>query len=154
MPYKITGIGRSRERPTVFIILSSLYSVQLYLVWSQKLHQNALSYPCDSTNAKMRTQNHSHAQVHFNFHFLSFIFTIFFLFSLSLSRALFPYSLSHAFCSYSLVYIFFHNTHTHTCTHTYTRAYSISSQFDWLHLCALMQNKAYYTLTYLSKDIT
>jgi len=105
MPYKIIGIGRSRERPACLVHYSpsSLYSVQLYLVWSQKLHQitwkNALSYPCGSTeykkceNAKSRTCT----STQFSFSFLSFLFTLDFffrLFSASLSRALFLLSLS------------------------------------------------------------
>lgn len=122
MPYKITGIGRSRERPTVFIILSSLYSVQLYLVWSQKLHQNALSYPCDSTNAKMRTQNHSHAQVYSNFHFLSFIFThyLFPFFFISLACAIPLFSLSRILLLLARIHFLSQHTYIHVHTHIYT----------------------------------
>lgn len=117
MAYKIIEIGRSRERPTVFIILSSLYSVQLYLVWSQKLHQNALLRAI--LNAKMRTQIHAHAQVYCDFHFLS-------LFS---THYLFPFlfiSLACAISFLSFWRITFIHAYTFFSQHTLTLTLSLS----------------------------
>lgn len=60
MSYKITETGRSQETTSCCrIILSPLYSVQLYLVWSQKLHQKCILsaefYKCRNADAKSHT---------------------------------------------------------------------------------------------------
>jgi len=154
---------------------SSLYSVQLYLVWFTKnyikLYENALSYPCGSTdtkNANAKSRICTSTQFPFSFplfYSLSLAFSPYFslmcaiplslslpfslYFSLSLSHT---HAHKHTYVAFIYSYRLFQRTHTHT--HTHIRFFFLSSQFDWMHLCVLMQNKAYYTLTYLSKDVT
>lgn len=115
---KLIGIGRSRERPTyTSLYSSSLCSVQLYLVWSQRVTSNYMEKKCTllpvrlyeykkkrNANAKLRTCTSTR-------------FFIFFSFSLfySLSHASFSASLSRTLflLSFSLVSrIAF--THSHT----------------------------------------
>lgn len=141
---------------------SSLYSVQLYLVWFTKITSNYMKMHSLTRAAlqiqKMRTQNHAYAQVH-NFHFLSLFSTHCLLLFLRISLSLSPsislflshiHTHKHTYVALINSYRLFRTKHTHT----HTRFFFLSSQFDWMHLCVLMQNKAYYTLTYLSKDVT
>lgn len=133
MLYKISGIGRSRERPTVFIILSSLYSVQLYLVWYKHyIKMHSLTRAILQMQKCERKITHM-IQVLCNFHFLLFFDSLFLSFSLFLFSMRYFFFLTFTYYFYSLIHTFQNaRTHAHTfpLSRTHTRTL-IHLEYVW-----------------------
>lgn len=103
MSYKITGTGRSQETNSVlsFTILSPLYSVQLYLVWSQnyiKMH---------SIRGVLQMQKRGRKISHIHKYTATFIPFLSYVHYLSSSPSRFPLSLSLSFTQFVFLILLF-----------------------------------------------
>jgi len=113
--------SEDREKDRLSSLYCHHYTLSTVFGLVQILHQNALSYPCDSTNAKMRTQNHAHIiQVLCNFHFLLSFY------SLSLSFSLFLFSMRYFSLTCTVLLLFTYTLFkTHTCSLSHARSLRI-----------------------------